>query len=494
MATPSYLASASGDNLSTGYTIPLTRPGGSDLRVGDLLFVFAFDPNVVGNVTAPAGWTRITPSNKNGLAWYKVVTAADLTATHYSFSVLNGSSFAMAVILAYQSPQVMTPIVDAWDQNATATTDPIVTTVADETVIMVAQDWNSGGAATIPTPAGTTSRIAATNGTGATGYLHVRAVDMVQAAAGAVPTKTFTGGDRTITVALRAAPDPAPNAPAVTAPSDGAILPTTSPVTFSWTFSDPNVRDTQSAYEIQYRIGAAAWTTVSGTTATTRDISLPAGSYEAQIRTADSDGTYGPWSTSRFFTVVAPPAAPTVTEPDPAEVIATTTFLATWTHSTQDSYQVQVLDPSSVVVYDSGHVLEADTREHSIPFPVNGVSRTVRIRVMDQGLWSAWTSVAVTVDWEEPATPTLVATPNNSTGSITVAINNPVPAGAQPAVSSNDLYRRVVGDTGDGERIATAIAEDGSFVDYRVASGWEYEYRARAIATTGTTADSAWTD
>jgi hypothetical protein len=58
---------------------------------------------------------------------------------------------------------------------------------------------------------------------------------------------------------------------------------------------------------------------------------------------------------------------------------------------------------------------------------------------------------------------------------------------------SQDLHRRKLGDTGDGIRIATGLARNGSHTDWAVASGVAYEYRARAIGDNGTSTYSAWT-
>ena len=60
----------------------------------------------------------------------------------------------------------------------------------------------------------------------------------------------------------------------------------------------------------------------------------------------------------------------------------------------------------------------------------------------------------------------------------------------QPAVNTNDLYRRKQGETA-WTRIATGIPVNGSYSDYAVASGQAYEYMARALGDNGTTADSA---
>jgi hypothetical protein len=108
-------------------------------------------------------------------------------------------------------------------------------------------------------------------------------------------------------------------------------------------------------------------------------------------------------------------------------------------------------------------------------------------------LASAQVSVTFTVDYVEPATPSLTATPMTALGVIRVAITNPAPTGGQPALVSQDIYRRIVGDTTDGTLIASGLASGATYDDWRVAAGVPYEYRSAARGVNGTTAFSAWT-
>ena len=60
-----------------------------------------------------------------------------------------------------------------------------------------------------------------------------------------------------------------------------------------------------------------------------------------------------------------------------------------------------------------------------------------------------------------------------------------------PDVVLNYIWRRDAGDTGDGTRIGTATP-NGSFVDWYVASGKTYEYRAEAVGENGVSAFGDW--
>jgi hypothetical protein len=74
-----------------------------------------------------------------------------------------------------------------------------------------------------------------------------------------------------------------------------------------------------------------------------------------------------------------------------------------------------------------------------------------------------------------------------NTRGMTVAI------GFKPDLASQDLYRRVVGESGDGIRVATGLVSGATYDDYTATSGVAYEYRARAFGVNGTIIDGAWT-
>jgi hypothetical protein len=63
----------------------------------------------------------------------------------------------------------------------------------------------------------------------------------------------------------------------------------------------------------------------------------------------------------------------------------------------------------------------------------------------------------------------------------------------KPALLYQDIYRRVVGDTSNGLRIATGLAGGVTFDDFNAVSGVNYEYRQNAIGVNGTSVYGAWT-
>lgn len=306
-----------------------------------------------------------------------------------------------------------------------------------------------------------------------------------------------------------------PTAPTVDSPSDGSTQDINETLTIDWTFNDPDAGDTQSSYTLRRRVGAgsfeywngSAWqagedATTKIATATTQQTLAATwgtdgdGDHYYSVKTWDAaDAGPSPWS-SEIRVVPSAQDNPTLTAPaDLASVGAQET--ATWTVATQTKYRVVVSDTSSAsdmdagtLEYDSGIQVSASTNQ-AITFPTNSVTRYVRVQTWnDEGLASDIDEHQVSVAFTPPATPTLVVTAGSPTGAIGVSITNP---GTGATEESNDIYRRVVGSSGDGIRVATGVAVDGSFTDWAVASGVAYEYRAKAFGDNGTTAFSAWT-
>lgn len=116
-----------------------------------------------------------------------------------------------------------------------------------------------------------------------------------------------------------------PNAPTLVSPTSGEAIGSTTAsksVAFQWQHN-PIDGSAQTAYTLRYRrTTSSTWTTVTGTTAQTRSVSLSRGySYVWQVKTKgaattggdDNDG-YGPWSGTQTFSVLQPPTV-TITQP-----------------------------------------------------------------------------------------------------------------------------------------------------------------------------------
>jgi hypothetical protein len=182
-------------------------------------------------------------------------------------------------------------------------------------------------------------------------------------------------------------------------------------------------------------------------------------------------------------------------------VITTGSANVTWTHATQEVYEVRrVTHGTETVLWTSEPTTSTTTRNLIIGFPDNGTSEDVQVRVMVAGVWSAWATVWVTVAYLAPMVPLVAVSAQDVGGFIRLDITTPTPTGGAPATGRLNVYVRVAtggradGDRpvdGDGVRIGTGVGN--VFFDYAAASGVAYEYRVQAVAANITTAWSAWT-
>lgn len=294
----------------------------------------------------------------------------------------------------------------------------------------------------------------------------------------------------------------APTAATGLTPDGGVTVDRNAVQRLAWTFQDADPGDTQSKFDLRWRVGVGAWTTVTQTTPSpyydAPAATFPAGSVEWQVLTYDAQGVVATaWSASAFFTAATAPGAPVVTAPANNATQGAPTGVISWSAPAQDAYQVRkVADNAgaantSVIYYDTGTVVSSTARNAALDFPTNNRTEHLQVRIRSAGLWSTWASVKVNVAWSPPAVPVVAVTARPELAAIDVAVANPAPTGTQPAVASTELWRRRVGAT-ETLRLA-AVVVGGTYRDATPASGVAYEYQAVAIGTTGTKQASAWT-
>lgn len=277
-----------------------------------------------------------------------------------------------------------------------------------------------------------------------------------------------------------------------------------------WLFSDADPADVQTSWALSRQIGAGAlayWRASDSTwqaaevknAGATSSVTLPSGwglatdathTYKAKVwDSADTASSYS----APLAVTPASPVAPTITAPANASTVTADSAALTWTVSEQSAYRV-VVEKAGVQVYDSGYVTSTAT---SVTPPVtlqDLTSYTYRLQTKNlKGLASSQVSTTFNVDYVEPATPTLVVTAMTSLGVIRVAITNPTPTGGQPALSTQELWRRVVGDTSDGVMVESGLASGATYDDWTPAASTAYQYRVSAKGTNGTSVWSAWT-
>jgi len=474
------------DAFSAGPTTVL-RPTG--VAQGDfVVVVFRTQAGQAGDPTMGDGFTRVILSNPSAV-FYKMMGASELS----QWQVSHSADYVGAVVVAFRGVSPTSPV-DASAFTASAGTFPGVTSTRSGVQLALATVSGSNSTG-LGYPAGYT-------GAGSSTSAQIAQVSLAAAiivrAIGTHPGGSFTGGASFGATLFLADANAAPNAPTLTAPVGNVTIDRNVLQRFSWTFSDPDAGQTQSKYDLQYRlVGAGTWTTVTGTTVNNfhdfAAATFAAGAYEWQVRTYDNLGLVGLYSASGFFTAGNLPAGPTITAPVNNSTIATASTTLTWSYPTQQAHQVRVLDAADAIIYDSGVFEQPATRSAFLELPTNNVTRKLQVRVRDAGLFSPYSTVTVTVSYTSPATPTVTVVSNNSTGAISVTATHPAPGAGVPTVTSVDVYRRLIVETGDGIRVAAARTPTSTFLDYAVASGQPYEYRVRANGSTGASSYSAWT-
>lgn len=227
-----------------------------------------------------------------------------------------------------------------------------------------------------------------------------------------------------------------------------------------WTFTDPDPADAQTAWALSRQIGtgtvqylrasdgtwqATEQKNIGSTTSRTLPgflwgvTSDPNHSYRVKVwDSADAASVYS----AALVVVPSGKVNPTVTSPTPSQVITQDSVTVTWTAAEQTAWRVR-LKILAETVYDSGWRAGTATT-HTPDFALgDGFSYGAVVETRNaEGLASDEQQVIFSVDFVEPATASLAATPVPASGVIRAVITNPAPVGAQPAVASQELYRR----------------------------------------------------
>lgn len=264
---------------------------------------------------------------------------------------------------------------------------------------------------------------------------------------------------------------------------------------FPWTHSDDDgdpqaqrnlqirrVSDSVVVHDVTASTAQEFYTLVGGTIAQNTD-------FQWRVRTADAGG-FGAFSGWQAFSTSA---APVVNITNPAvngAVVSTASVDLTWTSNDPvTAYRVR-LNAGGPDIVDTGKVM-GNILHHLIDGLLeNGGAYTATVYVWDdKDVVNAGAVRTFTVVYTAPAVPVVVATDPGDSSFIDVDITNPAPAGAQPAVLFNDVYRRVTG-TVDYERIATGVAVSGDYHDHTAAHGVSYDYIVIARGANGTDSSS----
>jgi hypothetical protein len=219
---------------------------------------------------------------------------------------------------------------------------------------------------------------------------------------------------------------------------------------FTWTPTDPNLGDTQSAYQLQI-LDADLGTTAldTGKVASTTPSRNVAGgtltnakNYQWRVKTWDAADAEGEWSGYGTFQTSAGGAV-TVTVPatDNPAGLDTDDLYVSWsvTGTTQASYRVvlrRVLD--NAIISDTGWVTSTAT-QHLISGMLSDVQYRVDVQVRNAALTLSGIGQRLLLpSYATPEPPVLTLTPVTEGGYVLVSVSNPIPG--QPEVPGSPEY------------------------------------------------------
>lgn len=263
-------------------------------------------------------------------------------------------------------------------------------------------------------------------------------------------------------------------------------------IRFGWTHNDPNA-DAQSKFDLDYRLqGSPTWITVTQNTIN-QFYDMPAGTlsrgtYEWRIRTYDQADLSGPYSDIKTFLAGDKPARPTTLSPVDGSTVSVSMPTVQWSSVGQVGYTLKVLDATkTTTLWETTQT--SNNKAHTIGYNLeNETNYTIQLTIKNSdGINSDVEESNIYVSYTPPAKALIAVVIDNSRGSIELTIDNPVPIGTEPVVSSNDVYRKGPGQT---EFVRVAVDVNGSFVDYTPAHGKTYEYYVKSFGENGTFRDS----
>jgi hypothetical protein len=287
----------------------------------------------------------------------------------------------------------------------------------------------------------------------------------VVTASGASSPFTITHTAQSITAA--------PQIPVLSAlnASTGAAYTTGSPadvganLQLSWTFSDPDPGDTQGSYAVSRQIGAGAlaywrasdstWQAsevqnVSATSQLTLLAATPWGLdadavHTYRVKVWDAGGAASQDYSGALQLVPSAKVNPTVVTPAAAAVLTTDTVTITWTVAQQTAYRVTLTNTGlGVLAWDTGKVTSTDL-SYTVPVSMEtGSAWQITLTTYNaEGLPSTQQVRAFTVAYAIPPAVISTVTPSTALGQILVASSALAAVGVQPAIVTQDLYRRV---------------------------------------------------
>lgn len=278
----------------------------------------------------------------------------------------------------------------------------------------------------------------------------------------------------------------APNAPTNLTPN-GGVAASDGPVRLGFTHN-PVDSSAQTAYELRHRAPSGAWTTLSGTTAAYRDVTLPVGDRQWEVRTKGAHANWSPWSATATVTVIGRPGV-AVTQPDATWEASILEVAWSWFQAQgrpQSSWEAELLDEiGSVVEARSG---SGATAGLTFNRRLSEGEWTVRIRAATGAVWSGWAAESFSVVFNPPTLPTLSGEWDETAGGVSLELN----AGsddAAPTTVRMMLERSI--DGGNAWELMQNTTEPALILmDWESLSHGTTRYRVTAFTLEGATSET----
>jgi len=245
-------------------------------------------------------------------------------------------------------------------------------------------------------------------------------------------------------------------------------LPNSQVIRFEWEYR-AEYGGVQKTFSLDWRVSGGAWNTINSTTPNNYyDLAantVPNGNIEWRVKTTNEYDEVSVYSDILKFYAIGAPATPTVN----VNVSPIAKPTVTWAATNQQVWQLQILDATDVVVFDTGNMPGVNVFSHTLPGFFEDGNYTARIRVRNEyDFWSEWGNAYFTISTTKPSTPTLSAVAGSYGVTLTAGFASP----------SAIIYRKAAGET---IFIPIAVITSGSYADNTVASGKVHTYKIRAV-------------
>lgn len=260
--------------------------------------------------------------------------------------------------------------------------------------------------------------------------------------------------------------------------------------TFTWNFLDPNLVDSQTAYEVEIiRQSDSSVEYNSGkVSSTSSSHNLPSNTidnnvdYYWRVRVWDVADAVSPWSAQRTFST-SNTGVVDITDPavdNPPEVF-TRDYLVQWSlaGASQEEFRVRVVRVNDNVEHTDTGWVTSSVQEYLILNLLSDVEYRIEVTTRQSLVESNTATRLVTTHYSTPEQPIVRLTVSNEVEFVLVSVENPEPRGDRPNPTLNEIYRRPLDSVEQFYKVGET-SPNSSFRDYTVASGMRYEYKVRS--------------